>query len=415
MADLLLNIKKYLADNKVTYYNIIHENDIKQIHDFYFKNVPNNDISQYDLYDQQTPNTDISQYDLYDQPLANTDILQYDQSTIPTNTSPIVKFYCGLYCEITKQFPDMINFYIDANTIDSMYRLGDYYVSIRDHVNAYTYYIISINLMTLTDNTMWHKYVISTTNVAMFWFACKQQILIAMKLGDYYQTKQQYASMFRYYNKAAELGYITARLTLAKCYEQLGDEQNMLLHFEIAHKNKNTYATYKLAKYFEKNTHYDRAFKYYAEASKNGHAKASFRLAKYYQHHKKYTTMKIYYVEAITNGHALSMYELANHFLKTKKYTSMVKYFLMYIKCEGAKDVYIIYEIMDACHSNNHIKECAELYDTCLDVLHKYSTDECPICFDGEGKYQTSCCNKYIHYACVAQCNTCPLCRNPVF
>ncbi len=129
-----------------------------------------------------------------------------------------------------------------------------------------------------------------------------------------------------------------------------------------------------------------------------------------------------------------SMYNLAEYYLSIHNYIKMLKYYIMYVKniskrkkdIEELEDVCLdilddntsnkLQDIIDMCKTKRNIKELGELGDVCLDILDiENTTDECPICLDGCGKYKTECCKQFTHYNCLHSCKSCPFCRARIF
>jgi hypothetical protein len=108
-----------------------------------------------------------------------------------------------------------------------------------------------------------------------------------------------------------------------------------------------------------------------------------------------------------------SMIKLAEHYSNINNYTKMLKYYKLYVR---NIDIDKLEEIINMCKTKKYIKEFGELVDSCLDMLNNENiADECPLCYDGCGKYKTACCNQFVHYNCLHLCKSCPFCRDSIF
>lgn len=115
--------------------------------------------------------------------------------------------------------------------------------------------------------------------------------------------------------------------------------------------------------------------------------------------------------DSIVNGNVHAAFELAKLYESKKKYSKMLKNYLL---CINLIEYDELIELINKCLDNRDVKEFCQLYDACADMLCSKGC-ECQICMNGIGKYQTVCCNQYLHLVCTYSCKTCPFCRTKVF
>lgn len=107
-----------------------------------------------------------------------------------------------------------------------------------------------------------------------------------------------------------------------------------------------------------------------------------------------------------------AMVQLAMLYEKEKYYDSMKKNYSLYIKSAGRSK---LEDLIDKFKTNKKIKEFSKLYDECANVLYQNNDEECPICLFENSHYETQCCRRKFHCACLATCSRCPLCRDNKF
>jgi hypothetical protein len=115
----------------------------------------------------------------------------------------------------------------------------------------------------------------------------------------------------------------------------------------------------------------------------------------------------------INQNDVKAMRILAEYYLTLNNCIKMLKYYILYI---NNVEINKLHKIIKVCRETKNIKQFGELGDLCLDRIDiENNTDECPICYDGCGKYKTICCKQFVHYNCVHSCKTCPFCRAKIF
>lgn len=93
--------------------------------------------------------------------------------------------------------------------------------------------------------------------------------VVLLHYGIYYNTKQQYDTMEKYYLRAIALGNTRAMLLLGLHYSDI-DVNLTIKYWTDAIALGNTYAMNKLAEIYYDNDDYDTAVKYYSMAIDNG-------------------------------------------------------------------------------------------------------------------------------------------------
>ena len=203
--------------------------------------------------------------------------------------------------------------------------------------------------------------------------------------------------MLKYKLLAIENGNDEAVISLGKYYDGMGNIDAMC-DLAIGYKNQKKY---------------DIMLKFLNVARNHGSVKAVRLAAKYYILIGRMDLTEKCYLVGIEDGCTQCMYGLAKCYHDARNYKKMLEFYAMYV---NNVKIHKINEIMSMCRSNSRYgKEFAQLYDICLNIWDTKTTDECSICLDGYGKYQTKCCEQYGHYACLIACKSCPFCRSDKF
>ena len=363
----------------------------------------------------------------------------------------------------------MYQFAIDSDNVNAMLELGKYYEEVMDYDNMLKYYQMALeyhgsdvalsNLESyyIKNNDTTNMYSLATyyknkkdyqLMIKCLQLPVKQKNSNAMyDLGEYYQSIKEIDKMLKYYKMAILLSNVNAMYNLGLYYENEKDYVYMLKYYYMAIKHYSEQAMQnlgnyydsindnmsilKMGKYFEKQKLYGPALNCYYVATQLNNFYGWHKMGKLHQLTKTTDKMIECYVKSsIDYKCSKSMYNLATYYKQIGKHESMLKYYSMYIDnieqvnvhsdCKHGTigkglEIYKLSELMVIFSAQNSIPEFVQLYDKCLTIYREEGIDDCPICFDGCGKYRTKCCKQYGHYSCLMGCKSCPWCRSKTF
>jgi len=159
---------------------------------------------------------------------------------------------------------------------------------------------------------------------------CIRDINDAYYLGVYYERKQNYDLMKKYYIQAIEKGENYAMYNLGLFYNNREHNPDLMKKYYLMAIDKgNTLAMRCLGKYYvfdEPND--DLMKKYMLMAIDKGDCRAMDYLATYYEK-KNYDLAVKYYLMGVDKGDKLSMYFLGRYYESKQNYDQMKKYYLM--------------------------------------------------------------------------------------
>ena len=156
------------------------------------------------------------------------------------------------------------------------------------------------------------------------------------KLGIFYENKQKYDQMKKYYGYAIERNYSDAMNNLGCYYYNIEkDMPNTEKYLLMGGDKSNVNSMYNLGIYYAYAQDYANMEKYYIMSittSNNNCVKAMFNLGNYYRVKQDYINMTKYYLMAIDKNHTGSMFNLGYYYQCVGEHMLMEKYYLMAIK-----------------------------------------------------------------------------------
>jgi TPR repeat protein len=260
------------------------------------------------------------------------------------------------------------------NTI-SLIKLAVDYKILKDHKNAFKYYMISIkngdevamyNFSHYYDETQdiqkmydygsyfWNDISFSETNISQMY-----------KFGKFYEKHKDYPLMFKYYLKAESKGHILAE-NMLKMYHV--SNNNIIKDYINGAENGDAVCMHHLAIYYQEKYDYNNTIKYFQMALQKNYIYAITDFGLFFYNQKHYLTMIKYYELAISNNHCKAMFNLAMYYMSKYEYANMLKYLEMaekqnYLAAihELAKYYYLI--------KNNYILSI-KYYEKCISIIN---------------------------------------------
>ena len=328
----------------------------------------------------------------------------------------------AIHCEKEKDYENMLGYSqkaLEKGSDVALEFLENYYIKNNDKISMYS-------LATYYKNQQNHELMLKCLQLPI-----KQKNAEAIcDIGDYYYEQQKYELALKYYQMGIKLNHNGCMFKMGKHYEIINNYNLMLKYKLLAIENgnddaltsletyciniKNNKILYDLAISYRNQGNYEIMRKLLLKTIKSQPRDSIHALTKCYELIGDFNKMTDNCVMCINTFKCSEcMYQLGKHYYDRRNYKKMLEYYSMYA---NTTEIHKIYEIVNICKKKLGIIEFALLYDVCLNILDTEQRNNCSICLDGDGHFETICCNQYIHCTCFSNCKTCPFCRsNKVF
>ena len=199
-----LQIKSFIQKYNYNYV-ILNELELKQVYDFYFNN--------------------------------KEDIV----------VSSNVLLYYGCYCEIKKDYDNMIKYYsisIEKDNFYAMKNLAIFYEDKNDYDNMMKYFLMGIekgNSDSMNGLAKYYKEQKDYDNMMKYYLMSieKGNSEAMNSLGLYYKYQMNYENMMKYYLLSIKKGYSMAMCNLGFYFDEIKDYDNMMKYFLMAFETDN--------------------------------------------------------------------------------------------------------------------------------------------------------------------------------
>ena len=215
------------------------------------------------------------------------------------NNLRMMRYKCACYGNKTclwciSDYQNAIKYYrlaIDKNDIESMYRLGMFYIDNGDLTLAEQYLLMAHN----ND----HK---NATN---------KLILLYERID--HNLSRAIPFMIKLCDSDADM-----MLKIANYYKSINNESEMKKYYLMADAIGNSHGLYQLAKYYEDNNNGSEAEKYYEICAINGHKTSMFALGNYYRKQNNKQQAIKYYMMSVENNSINGLIELTSYMTPSK-------------------------------------------------------------------------------------------------
>jgi TPR repeat protein len=258
------------------------------------------------------------------------------------------------------------------------------------------------------------------------------------RLAELYILQEKDEDMInQFYQKAADLGDISAMLCLGKIYEDSYDMDNVVKYYQMAVDLGCVDAMIRLGKIHYNNRKYDEAVSVYQHAIDQGNLEAMNELGRVYCAQDKDNMAVPIYQMAVDLGSVDAMYSLGLLYKGQQNNDQAVHYFLMAVKCGSTDAMYRLDQMFpnklkyfnmlmkikttdeksEQRYKNwieqqlNHLRKIktVRFFENKIKLMSKI--DCCPICYEDKLSISRECAHFYCT-DCYIMIDRCALCEN---